>query len=69
MSQQAIEMVVHRLLTDEDLRLLFAADRMDALAELHVLGFELTPREIDLFLESDLEMWCWSDRRTTELTQ
>jgi hypothetical protein len=42
------------------LRLRFAADRVDTLYRLHASGLELTPGEIDLFLESDLRVWCWS---------
>lgn len=62
MSYQAIGIVMNRLLTDEELRLRFAIDRVETLGELHANGVELTPREIDLFMECDAEMWSWVDR-------
>ena len=63
MSLQAIGIVMNRLLTDEELRLRFATDRVETLGELHANGVELTPREIDLFIESDAQMWAWVDSR------
>jgi hypothetical protein len=57
MSNQTIGIVIDRLLADEDLRLRFAIDRVEAIGELHAHGLELTPGEIDLFVGSDLEMW------------
>ena len=42
MSQAAVGMVIEKLLTDEDLRIRFALDRMEAIAELCLRGFELT---------------------------
>jgi hypothetical protein len=62
MSQQVIGDVIDRLLSDEDLRFLLTVDRFEALGELCTLGFELTPSEIDLFIESNLETWHWRDR-------
>ena len=57
MSQQHVESVIHRLLTDEELRVRFALDRLDTVAELVVGGVELTPEEIDLFVQSDVRLW------------
>jgi hypothetical protein len=54
--------VVHRLLTDEGLRLCFEFDRVGTLARLQVSGFELTPSEIELFVQSDADIWSWMDR-------
>ena len=68
MSQQTIGMVMSRLLTDESFRDRFAVDRVEAIGELHALGLELTPNEIDLFIESDVQMWCWIDGRITAHT-
>ena len=62
MSNQTIGIAINRLLTDEDLRLRFAIDRVEAIGELHAHGLEMTPSEIDLFIGSDLEMWFWTDR-------
>ena len=63
MSRQAIEIVVHRLLTDEDLRLRFVVDRVETLGELHAQGVELTSSELDLFIESDARTWSSLDGR------
>ena len=59
MSQHTLGMVIDKLLEDEDLRLRFAVDRVETLGELHAHGLELTSREIDLFIESDVQMWFW----------
>lgn len=53
MSQQMVGVVIHRLLTDEDLRVRFVLDRIETLAELGFRGFELTPDEIDMFMRTD----------------
>ena len=57
MSQRTVGIVMNRLLGDEDMRFRFALDRVETPGGLHADGLELTPSEIDLFLESDLEMW------------
>ena len=59
MSQHTIGIVMNRLLEDEELRVRFALDRVETLGELHAHGLELTSREIDLFIESDVQMWFW----------
>ncbi len=63
MSQLTVGMVMDRLLVDETLRLRFEIDPVETLGELHAQGCELTPDEIDLFLESDVRIWSWIDRR------
>ena len=57
MSQENVGNVIHRLLTDEDLRVRFALDPVDTLAELHLRGMPLTPEEIDVFVQSDVRLW------------
>jgi hypothetical protein len=59
MSQQIVEEVMNRLLTDEELRVRFVEDPFDTIAELHSRGFALTPKEIDVFVHSDLRVWFW----------
>lgn len=59
MSQQMVEIVIDRLLTDEDLRVRFALDRIETLADLSFLGMELTPDEIDVFVQTDARVWFW----------
>jgi len=62
MSQRTVGILMNRLLGDEDLRFGFALDWVETLGGLHADGLELTPSEIDLFLESDLEMWRATDQ-------
>jgi hypothetical protein len=57
MSYQVVGSVIQRLLTDEHLRVLFALDPIEALADLSVLGFVLTPDEIDVFMRTDVRLW------------
>jgi hypothetical protein len=57
MSQKTIGNVIDRLLTDEDLRFRFILDRMEAVAELCLRGFELSGDEIDLFCRTDPRLW------------
>jgi hypothetical protein len=55
-------MAIEKLLTDEDLCIRFALDRMDAIAELCLRGFELTRDEIDLFSLTDARLWFLGDQ-------
>jgi hypothetical protein len=57
MSQQNVGQVITRLLSEEELRMRFALDPFDTLAELHVRGLSLTPGEIDVFVQSDVRLW------------
>jgi hypothetical protein len=59
MSQRTVGIIIDRLLNDEHLRIQFALDRVEALAELSVRGFELTPNEMDLFFRTDARLWFW----------
>jgi hypothetical protein len=63
MSQQNVGNVINRLLTDEDLRMRFALDPFDTLAELHLRGMPLTPGEIDVFVRSDVRVWFGENER------
>jgi hypothetical protein len=63
MSQQNVGNVINRLLTDEELRLRFALDPVDTLAELHLRGMPLTPDEIDAFVQSDMRIWFGENER------
>ena len=66
MSQAGVGMVIDKLLTDERLRIRFALDRMEAIAELCLRGFELTRDEIDLFNRTDARLWFLGDQVTGE---
>ncbi len=57
MSQQTVEIVIDRLLADEELRARFALDRMETLLELSLCGFDFTPSEIDVFMRTDARVW------------
>jgi len=58
MSQQAVDFVIERLLTDWDLRDRFGRDPLRALAHLHFsTDIELTPDEMRAFLRIDPEIW------------
>lgn len=59
MSQHTVGIVIDRLLADQDLRVRFALDRINALADLSLLGIELTQDEIDLFVQTDARVWFW----------
>ena len=60
MSQLRVGMVMDRLLADEAVRRRFVTDPIGTLGELHDHGLELTPSEIDLFIESDVLIWFWA---------
>ena len=57
MSRAGVGMVVEKLLTDESLRIRFALDPMETVAELLLQGFDLTGDEIDLFCRTDPRVW------------
>jgi hypothetical protein len=63
MSQQNVTNVISRLLTDEELRMRFALDPFDTVAELHLRGLALTPDEIDVFVQSDVRVWFGESER------
>jgi hypothetical protein len=59
MSQQTVGLVINRLLTDEELRIRFAMEPVETLADMHLRGFALTPDEIDAFMLADVRIWFW----------
>jgi hypothetical protein len=61
MSQQMVGSVIDRLLSDEDLRIRFEFDRIEAIAELGLRGYLLTPEEIDVFIRTDARIWSWGE--------
>ena len=70
MSQTGVGKVIEKLLTDENLRIRFALDRMETVAELCLRGFDLSREEIDLFCRTDARLWFLriAERRTAALT-
>ena len=63
MSQRTVQLVIGRLLTDEELRACFVERPRDTLAELREQGFELTDDEIDALAGSDAKAWTAMARR------
>lgn len=59
MSQQTVTLVIHKLLTDEDLRARFAAEPLDTLADLQLEGAQLTLDEARAFVQADVRTWFW----------
>ena len=57
MSQKTVQLVIGRLLTDEDLRLRFVERPLETLTEVREQGFELTNDEIDALARSDPKIW------------
>jgi hypothetical protein len=57
MSQTAVGIVIDRLLTDERFRVRFTLDRIKTLLDLSILGIDLTPDEINVFLHTDARVW------------
>ena len=66
MSQRTVGIVMNRLLGDESFRLRFEYDPVETVGELLAHGVELTPNEIDLFVQSDAQMWFWIDHRVSD---
>jgi hypothetical protein len=57
MSRASVGIVIDKLLTDEDLRIRFALDPMEMVADLCLRGFNLTRDEIDLLCRTDAGVW------------
>ena len=69
MSRAAVGIVVEKLLTDENLRIRFALEPLETVAELLLRGFDLTGDEIDLFCRTDPRMWFLGERQSGEPTR
>lgn len=69
MSQTVVGKVVEQLLTDEDLRIRFALDRIETVAELCLRGFDLSRDDIDLFCRTDARLWFLGDIALAERPQ
>ena len=57
MSQKIVQLIVGRLLTDEDFRLAFLRDAHATLAAMRDYGLEVTPSEIEALLRTDRTLW------------
>ena len=57
MSQKTVQLIIGRLLTDEDLRARFVSQPAETLAALRDQGFDLTPNEIEALVRTDRKLW------------
>jgi hypothetical protein len=57
MSQRNVEILLGRLLTDEELRRSFTRAPLETLTEFSEQGWELTRGEIDALVETDAQLW------------
>lgn len=57
MSQRNVQLVIGRLLTDDDLRQQFLRAPVATLEELSEQGWDLTPSEIDALVDTDVQLW------------
>ena len=57
MSQRNVQVLIGRLLTDEELRQQFLRAPLETLQELCDRGCELTRGEIDALLQTDARLW------------
>ena len=58
MSKRGVSVVIHTLLTDQDLRARFAESPMDVLADLHFsAGIELTLAEVEALARTSPDVW------------
>jgi hypothetical protein len=61
MSHHRVGIALNALLDDDDLRVRFAIDPIDALADLGIRSIFLTPDEIDVFIRIDPRVWSWTN--------
>jgi uncharacterized lipoprotein YmbA len=57
MSHKTVQLIVGRLLTDEEWRLRFVREPLEALVALRDRGLELTETEIDALVRTDRSLW------------
>jgi hypothetical protein len=61
MSQAGVGTVIEKLLTDQNLRIRFALNQIETVAELCLRGVELTREEVDLFCWTNARLWFLGD--------
>jgi hypothetical protein len=63
MSQKTVQLVIARLLTDEETRLEFLRDPVGTLTAFCDQGFELTGDEMDALIDTDPDLWTYAAGR------
>ena len=67
MAQKTVQLIIGRILTDEELRARFLEGPVETLAALRDKGFDLTNAEIDALSRTDAKLWetgpDWIDSR------
>ncbi len=63
MSQKTVQLVIAKLLTDEEVRQQFLRDPLGTLVAFRDQGFELTGDEMDALLETDRDLWAGAAAR------
>lgn len=69
MSQRSIEIVIGRLLTDEEFRETFLNDPERSLSDLCRAGTQLTRSEIDALISMDARLWISGAERVDQRLQ
>jgi len=57
MGQRSVEILIGRLVTDEELRRQFLADPRETIRLAQHPGFELTASEVEALVTSPIELW------------
>jgi hypothetical protein len=57
MAQRSVEVLIGRLVTDEELRRRFVADPRETIRREQLRGFDLTAAEVEALLVSPLWLW------------
>jgi hypothetical protein len=65
MSQVGVGTVIEKLLTEETLRIRFALNRLETVAELCLQGIELSRDEVDLFCRTNARLWFLLDEASS----
>ena len=63
MSQKTVQLLIGRLLTDEELRVRFVRQPLETLVALRDQGVELTRNEIEALVETDRKLWASAAER------
>ena len=69
MSQKTVQLIIGRLVTDEEYRLQFLNDPLGTLNELRDQGVELTRGEIDALARTDHALWIDAAERIDQRLQ